>query len=524
MRETAPPRTDPIPEAERDPELDADDADIDVEVTPPRRPPITAAATVAAIALAIVVLGGIGYRIWLALGPLGRAPNSDETVVGLMALRLWRHHQVSPFFWHQQYGGSLQAILMAPIVGLFGTSVFSLRILTTLEGIAAPIVTWRIARHFFRPRVALLAGVVALWWPLSLVYYSTQERLFYSLGALIGLFAVLMAVNIDEKPALLRHWLALGLSVGIGWWLSPNIIYYALPIILYLLLRGHWRQWRGIAVAAVTFIVGSSVWTVANVHSGFKSLRSPELAGSSTYLSRLGFFFQTGLPFSLGLRHTWTTKWFGGSSFGHWMFAVGIVMLVVALVLAVRRIRSSASILVLLVAIAPLVYAWFPPTWRLAEGRYLYFFASLLPLLVCEVMQFRVGQVVVLGFVAITAVAFIRDYGTTPQGPTVTAIARVLDANGYHTAVANYWIAYNLTYATGEHVIASPLPGETGARYAPYIREIEASRPAYLFVNLRRGTHDLKLIHALDQAHIGYRVVTGGAYVAVLPDKPFIMP
>ena len=475
---------------------------------------------VGAIALALVVAAGIGYRFWLALGPLGRAPTSDETVVGLMALHLWRNHELHAFYWHQPYGGTLQTWLMAPFVGMFGTSIFSLRLVTTLEGIVAPIVTWRIARHFFKPHVAVLAGVIALWWPLSLVYFSTQERLFYVLTALLGLLAVLMAVNIDEKPSLLRHWVVLGLCVGTGWWLSPNIVYYALPIVLYLLARGHWRQWRGIALAAATFVAGSAVWTYANVHSGFQSVQSPDWAGTSTYGSRLGFFFQTGLPFSLGLRHNWTAKWFGGAPAGRLLFAAGIVIVVVSLVLAVRRIRSSASIIVLLVVVAPFLFAWFPGNWELNEGRYLYFFASLLPLLVCEVMQFRAGQLVVLGLVAFTAVAFIRDYGTTPQGPTMKPIARALEASGYHTAVAQYWIAYNLTYATGERIIASPLPGMPGARYKPYIDEVQRSNPAYVFTYGRSGIRDKKVIDALEFAHIPYRVVVAGAYAAVLPAKP----
>jgi dolichyl-phosphate-mannose-protein mannosyltransferase len=520
MRETAPPRGDPVssPEHEDEHEHESETA----VAADRRRPPLASARTFGAIAIALLVAGGVAYRFWLALGPLGQAPNSDETVVGLMALHLWRHHEVQTFYWHQPYGGTLQTWLMAPVVGLFGTSIFSLRLVTTLEGIAAAIVTWRIARHFFARQVALLAGVVALWWPLSLVYFSTQERLFYALTVLLGLVAVLMAVNIDEKPALLRHWLVLGLCVGSGWWLAPDIIYYALPIVLYLLARGHWREWRGIAIAAVTFLASSSAWTYTNLHSGFKSLRSPDWAGSSTYWTRLEFFFKTGLPFSLGLRHAWTARWFGGPHIGVILFRVGIVILVFALVLAFRRIRSSASIIVLLVVVAPLVYAWFPPTWRLNEGRYLFFFASLLPLLVCEVMQFRVGQAVVLGFVAVTAVMFIRDYGTTPPGPSMTPVARVLEANGYNTAVAQYWIAYDLTYATGEHIIASPLPGQPGARYKPYIEEIRGSNPAYVFVNLRTGIPDGKLTQALENAKIPYRVVKAGAYAAVLPEKPFI--
>jgi hypothetical protein len=517
MRETASPRAEPLPAwtDERGPARP--------DVASPPRHPVMSTRTFGVVVLILVVLGGVVYRFWLALGPLGQAPTSDETVVGLMALHLWRNHEIQAFYWHQPYGGTLQTWLMAPFVGAFGPSIFTLRFVTTVEGIAAPIITWRIARHFFARPVAVLAGVVALWWPLSLVYFSTQERLFYSLTALLGLLAVLMAVNVDEKPPLLRHWVVLGLCVGTGWWLSPNIVYYALPIVLYLLLRGHWREWRGIAVAAVTFLAGSAVWTYANVHSDFTSLQSPDWAGKSTYLSRLRFFFQTGFPFSLGLRHTWTARWFGSPTAGRLLFAVGIVIVVASLVLAMRRFRSGASIIVLLVVVAPLLFALFPGNWELNEGRYLYFFASLLPLLVCEVMRFRAGQAVVLGFVAITAVAFIRDYGTTSQGPSLTPIARVLEARGYHTAVADYWISYDLTYATNERIIASPLPGQPGARYKPYIDTIRKSNPAYVFNNLRSGIHDGSVIAALKQKHIRYRVVVAGSYAAVLPEKRLIV-
>jgi hypothetical protein len=500
------------------------DGELHSETAPPETPrrPWPAIGSLFVGAVILAAIAGVAYHIWLALGPLGRAPNSDEAVSGLMALHLWRDHETRAFFWGQTYAGTLQTWLMAPFVGMFGTSIFSLRVVTVVEGIAAPIVTWRIARHFFKPQVAMLAGVVALWWPLSLVYFSTQERQFYSLGALLGLVAVLMAVNIDETPGRLRFWLGLGLCVGAGWWSSPNIVYYALPIVLYLVALGHWREWRGITTAAVTFLMASSVWTYANVQSDFRSLQTPNWAGHSTYWSRLGFFFQTGLPFSLGLRHTWSTHWFWSASMGRALYGVGILILAVALVLAVRRIRSSASIIVLLVVLAPLIYAYFPPTWALNEGRYLYFVASLLPLLVCEVMQFRVGQVVVLAFVTITSVAFIHAYGTKPEGPSMTPMIRALDANGFDRVATQYWIGYVLTYKTGEHIIASPLPGQPGSRYKPYVREIESSRPAYVFARTREGVADGWLTRALDRAHVRYRVVTAGAYAAVLPEKAFL--
>ena len=89
-------------------------------ISPPPRPPPTSARIFGAIVLALVVLGAVGYRFWLALGPIGNAPTSDETVVGLMALHLWRYHEVQAFYWHQPYGGTLQTWLMAPFVGVFG--------------------------------------------------------------------------------------------------------------------------------------------------------------------------------------------------------------------------------------------------------------------------------------------------------------------------------------------------------------------------------------------------------------------
>src|SRR5689334_19298961 len=134
MRETAPPRADPLPVSER--AAGASDG------SSPRRPVGATVRAFGAGALALVALGGIAYRFWLAMGPLGRAPTSDETVVGLMALHLWDAHEMQAFYWHQPYGGTLQTWLMAPVVGAFGTTIFSLRFVTTLEGIAAAFVTW----------------------------------------------------------------------------------------------------------------------------------------------------------------------------------------------------------------------------------------------------------------------------------------------------------------------------------------------------------------------------------------------
>jgi uncharacterized membrane protein len=479
------------------------------------------ARTALAVGVVVLVVGAVAYRLWLTLGPLGRTPNSDEMIVGLMALHLLRHHEVHAFYWGQTYGGSLESMLVAPFVWLFGTTTLGLRFASVLLGLLAPWLIWRIARHLFAERVALWAAMLALWWPLTLIYFGTQERGFYPLSAALGLTTVLMAVNIDEDPQRVRYWLGVGFAAGVGWWVSPNLIYYAIPVAVWLVLHGHWRRGRNIAFAAGMFVLGSSVWIVANMHTGGASLQTPAgMGGTSTYWSRFGFFWRTGLPFALGLRQPWGGHWYWGPGVGRVLYAAVLI----AVVLGARAAIRNLSIDLVLLAIAPFVFASFQSTWSLSEGRYSYFLASLLPLVFCRVMQSKWGRAFVLFLVVVTGIAFTRDYYRLerPIAASVVPVTRAIEHDGYHTAIANYWIAFRMTYQSREHVIASDLPGAFGVRYPPYLDIINGSTPAYVFDLRGPDSNDATLVHALDAAHIKYRIVREGAYYAILPARRLI--
>src|SRR5439155_2340714 len=133
-------------------------------------------------------------------------------------------------------------------------------------------VIWRVARHLVRPTPAAFAGILALFWPLADVLFGARERGFYPATAALGMCAVLSAVNIDEGPGRVAYWVAFGFAVGVGWWVSPNIIYYAVPLVVWLAVRGQWRHWRNVAIGGIAFVVGATPWLIANLHSGFASL------------------------------------------------------------------------------------------------------------------------------------------------------------------------------------------------------------------------------------------------------------
>jgi Dolichyl-phosphate-mannose-protein mannosyltransferase len=490
----------------------AADASSDITVVPAR----VIARRIAIGALSLALLG-VAFRGWLGFGPLG-SYNSDESVVGLMALRLLHHGELSTFFWGQPYGGSLEAVFVAPFLAVFGANIAGLRAANFLVALGAPILTWRIARHYLARNVAVAVGIVALFFPAGAVWFGTSESDFYTLTAALGLGAVLLAVNLDEQPARARWWLGLGFVVGLGWWTSPNIGYYAFPLVIWLAFRGHWRGGRNLALASAAAVVGSLPWWRVNFGSSFASVRSPHWAGTSTYPSRVQFFFTHALPYALGVRLPWGGAWVFSTRVGEALLAGAIACLVVGVAVTVRGARPvgwlRAPDLVLLAA-SPFLYALNPAGWRLIEGRYVYFVASIVPLVLGRIMTRRAGLAAVSALVVLTTVGFVNERGRFEklERPSTAAIAHALEANGYRTAIAGYWISYQLTFGTSERVIAT---STSAYRYRPYVDIVEASSPAYVF-RVGDKVDDAWLLDELRAAGVQYRVISAGQYYAVLP-------
>jgi hypothetical protein len=124
--------------------------------------------------------------------------------------------------------------------------------------------------------------------------------------------------------------------------------------------------------------------------------------------------------------------------------------------------------------------------------------------------------------VIIPGVAFLRDY--TFNRTTITAnpapMARALERAGYRTAIADYGLAYSLTYESGERVLAIPVSDD---RYPPFVARVRRSTPAYVFHANIPGSDDA-LRRNLELRHIRYRVITAGDLYAVLPASRFIAP
>ncbi len=384
-----------------------------------------------------------------------------------------------------------------------------------------------------------MAGAVAWVWPYTVVWNSAWELGFRYATLCCGLAAVLCAVRAQRRAGGLWTFGLLGLALGAGWWASPEILYFVPPCLI--LLVGWWRwagrlpaetveatgpRLRGRAAATACAlggaVVGSLPWWYANVGSGFASLKTSALpAGASLgYGARLSVFFHKTLPVALGVRTVPGGSWAWGTSTGQLLFALLLVVVVVALVRAVWITRNRSRRLVPLALAAgvvtyPFLCAAVSATSYWVDGRYgLYLSFMIVPLSALALApggpQAGAGGAVParsdgavrkialagasLGVVGATLLtAATARAGGVPSAPTTffsgwgdpnAPMRQVVDAMAEHhltDAFGDYWTAYDLEFIGDGRITVSPSPLDVD-RWPALRRRVSASSdPAWLF-------------------------------------------
>ena len=500
--------------------------------------------------VAVVIAAGIGLRLAVLLGPLGR-PDSDEVIAGLIARHLGGDG-LPAFFWGQHYGGTLEALPVALSLRLFGTSVPALRVPTLLIGVANAVLVWRCGRRVMSEGSARVAGLLAWVWPPAVLWYGTREQLFYAPTVTLGLVAVLLALRLgpgrdargrgrpsDDRDRPDRWWIAewigLGAALGLGWWTSPNIVYFAVPAALALLLppRRSGRiaipPWRGLVLGGLALVVAALPWLWVNLRSPrMQSLKPVEsFHETGSYPERVVWYFTHGLPAEMGFREIGTFDWVLGV-LGVVAYLAAAIALTVVVVRVLRRPAGRRAPPFDLVGflLFPLVLATIPFVKSQGNLRYLFFLAPFLCLLLARLVGSRRAAVGVLaGALVVTSIGLVRVQTVSEaQGPphlvgvadNLDELVRVLDREGVHFVHADYWIAYRLAFETDERIIASPSAG--ALRYPPYDDAVRQADQAAWVID-PGSSQEQALRDRLDELGVGYRVVPAGEFSVVLTDR-----
>lgn len=433
------------------------------------------------ISVAVLALAGVALRAVFLTGRWGTI-DSDEAIVGLMA-RSFLEGEWRAFYWGQHYGGTQETALVA----LAGGSTAALKLVPGALSGAVALLTWRVGRRLFDDRLAQAAGLLCWVAPGSYVWWSTKERGFYWVALALGLALVLAALRLgagrpEGRTARWWPWLdgaGFGLAAGLGFWATPNILYFAVPASVWLLARRSAPRWLLTAVPAA--VVGALPWIWHNVESSWLSLDRPEQAEQIGYLASMGRLAWRAMPMAMNLRYPISAHWLVED-----VAPVAYVAFWVVLAVAFVIRRDRPVLVVLALATFPFLYAWFPGAWFVGEGRYVVFVVPFLALAVAWLIR---RPAAVLGLTA--AMALLSFHVVEPMGPELPrhlgADLAELRAEGVDTAWGDYWVSYRIGFTSGGWLDAASwmVPRSDELRG----RALADPTPAFIF---RRGDERLE--------------------------------
>ncbi|MDQ4123998.1 MAG: glycosyltransferase family 39 protein [Actinomycetota bacterium] len=438
----------------------------------------------AAALVPCAVIVGIVFRIWMLASPIGML-DSDEAVVGLMA-RHMLEGEFPVFFWGQPYGGPHEAALAAGVFWVTGSSVIALKLVPAALSAVAAVLTWRVGRRTVGEPAAAIGAALMWVWPMAFVWWSIKAVGFYQAGLVAALGVVLCALRLRERDSWIDAAL-LGVLAGTAWWATAQSVYLMAPALVWLVVSR-----PGVAKLAPAMLagvlVGAGPWLVHNLQNDWVGLEAPATGfPGNTYLHHLKVFFTEALPRALGLRlpDGWLPP--GGAQ-------VAYGLLLALFVYAAVQLRGNARLLVVAGVAYPFLFAVSPFSWYVEHPRYLYFLAPVPALLIARgLTKMPVAAAVaafatMLGLTAFALASVNAEARMIPPAPDirsplpVTPVVEYMEKEDVEAAWATYWLAYRLTFESGENVIVTPYSGVMrNAEYADYVRNHPSA--AYVFLD-----------------------------------------
>ncbi|MEU8214411.1 hypothetical protein AB0C47_01400 [Micromonospora taraxaci] len=178
---------------------------------------------------ALVLLAGVGYRLWL-LAHATPPTNSDEATMGLAALHIARGEGFPVWFYGQQYMGTLEAYLAAPVFALAGgPSLVGLRLPTLALYAVFLLLAWRLTLRLTGDRwfgllvVALLALGSDRIVKNQLIAGGGYPEM-NAAGVALAVLAVDLATGRPGRR--LARWAAWGFLAGLMLWVDPLVLPY----------------------------------------------------------------------------------------------------------------------------------------------------------------------------------------------------------------------------------------------------------------------------------------------------------
>jgi hypothetical protein len=172
--------------------------------------------------------------------------DSDEAVEGLMARHVL-HGEFPAFFWGQAFKGVPEVYASAGAFAMFGSSVGVLKSVTLAFFAAFVALQFVLLDKTAGRWLAIAASLLLIACSPALVFWSLDASAEYVLIMLLGTSLLLLCLRYEERRSSTIA-LCIGGVVGVGLWVQPLFLVYALPVGLVAFLRTKWWAERGPSV------------------------------------------------------------------------------------------------------------------------------------------------------------------------------------------------------------------------------------------------------------------------------------
>jgi hypothetical protein len=269
------------------------------DTEPARLPPRLFRLDPFGTSVAILFLAGVALRVAYAFPVHKYAADADALQTGLRAFRILEGQH--PVFYTTVRLGAFECYLHALAFSIFGISRASLSLATLVSGSAVLVLYLLFARSLLGPLAACFALLLVALPPPAYMLW-TYMPIGYAETMLFCVMSLWLAEVLRRNGGGRDVLFAFGVSIGLGFWNSPQSLGCTIPALAWLALtRGDvLRRIRFYGWTGGGFLIGAFPWIVYNVRHHFASFLEDFMthpaSGFEQAMSNLQYLFRYSLP------------------------------------------------------------------------------------------------------------------------------------------------------------------------------------------------------------------------------------
>jgi len=469
-----------------------------------------------------LTVAAVAYRLFFFFFALKHIPFTwDEGWPSLMALHILKG-EFPVVYWGQTYMGTQESYFQAVCIALLGAKTWVVRLYPLLFGFLYVLASVRLAARIYG-RVAGLITLALMTVPVSYIMIGTvlipPDN--YLPTTALGSFSLLMTYDLAfgemDVRRRIRKTFWLGLLLGYTFWLHILSLSYIGVAALFLFLRNKLifirrEGWAGVG----GFVIGALPFLVYNIANSFATFR--DVGGTTSWAKSwllLQVLFQHTLHFLVGIK----IAYFGDNAnylslpFGLALAVGGVWILGLVTVLVVPwrsyrglwrlSLQNVHGTVMLVVMFAAAVFLFCRGDRSASQNvRYVLPAVSVLPVLLAGGLAWIGRRSKVMGLLLVAVAVAGQMWGNVLllslwsdpvivardiHLPVTTPVRDFLKQRGIHRAYANYWLAYRVTFETGEDIIcAEPYNQRFPGRPVKFLDQVQAAtNVAYVYATAR---------------------------------------